>query len=115
LIAGTATINVDRVGVERARCVVLAYDYTVLAGTQGAVNHRKKDRMLALAARHRLPVVVFAEGGGGRPGDTDVTGASWLDAEAFHLFARLSGLVPTVAIVDGYCFAGNAALAGAPT
>jgi acetyl-CoA carboxylase carboxyltransferase component len=113
LVAGTATINADRVGRDRARCVVLAYDYTVLAGTQGAVNHRKKDRMLALAARHRLPVVVFAEGGGGRPGDTDVTGASWLDAEAFHLFARLSGLVPTVAIVDGYCFAGNAALAGA--
>jgi acetyl-CoA carboxylase carboxyltransferase component len=113
LVAGTATINADRVGAERARCVVLAYDYTVLAGTQGAVNHRKKDRMLMLAARHRLPVVLFAEGGGGRPGDTDVTGASWLDAEAFHLFARLSGLVPTVAIVDGYCFAGNAALAGA--
>jgi acetyl-CoA carboxylase carboxyltransferase component len=113
LIAGTATINADLVGVERARCVVLAYDYTVLAGTQGAVNHRKKDRMLTLAARHRLPVVIFAEGGGGRPGDTDVTGASWLDAEAFHLFARLSGRVPTVAIVDGYCFAGNAALAGA--
>jgi acetyl-CoA carboxylase carboxyltransferase component len=113
LIAGTATVNAQRFGVERARCVVLAYDYTVLAGTQGAVNHRKKDRMLALAARHRLPVVVFAEGGGGRPGDTDVTGASWLDAQAFHLFARLSGLVPTVAIVDGYCFAGNAALAGA--
>jgi acetyl-CoA carboxylase carboxyltransferase component len=113
LIAGTATINAAHVGVDRARCVVLAYDYTVLAGTQGAVNHRKKDRMLTLAARHRLPVVVFTEGGGGRPGDTDVTGASWLDAAAFHLFARLSGLVPTVAIVDGYCFAGNAALAGA--
>jgi acetyl-CoA carboxylase carboxyltransferase component len=113
LIAGTATVNAERFGIERARCIVLAYDYTVLAGTQGVVNHRKKDRMLALAARHRLPVVVFAEGGGGRPGDTDASGASWLDAEAFHLFARLSGLVPTVAIVDGYCFAGNAALAGA--
>jgi acetyl-CoA carboxylase carboxyltransferase component len=112
LIAGTATINAEQFGTEQARCVVLAYDYTVLAGTQGAVNHRKKDRMLTLAARHRLPVVVFAEGGGGRPGDTDATGASWLDAQAFHLFARLSGLVPTVAIVDGYCFAGNAALAG---
>jgi acetyl-CoA carboxylase carboxyltransferase component len=112
LVAGTATINAAVVGTERARCVVLAYDATVLAGTQGAVNHRKKDRMLELAARHRLPVVVLAEGGGGRPGDTDVLGASYLDAEAFHRFARLSGLVPTVAIVDGYCFAGNAALAG---
>jgi acetyl-CoA carboxylase carboxyltransferase component len=113
LIAGTATINAEVVGADRARCVVLAYDYTVLAGTQGYANHRKKDRMLRLAAEHRLPVVVFAEGGGGRPGDTDVLGASWLDAQAFHLFARLSGTVPTVAIVNGYCFAGNAALAGA--
>jgi acetyl-CoA carboxylase carboxyltransferase component len=112
LVAGTATINAEVVGAERARCVVLAYDATVLAGTQGAVNHRKKDRLLDLAARYRLPVVILVEGGGGRPGDTDVLGASYLDAEAFHRFARLSGLVPTIAIVDGYCFAGNAALAG---
>ncbi len=112
LVAGTATINADRFGRERAQCVVLAYDYTVLAGTQGQINHRKKDRMFALAEEHGLPVVLFAEGGGGRPGDTDALGASWLDAEAFQRFARLSGRVPTVAIVDGYCFAGNAALAG---
>lgn len=112
LVAGTATINADRFGHERAQCVVLAYDYTVLAGTQGQINHRKKDRMFALAEEHGLPVVLFAEGGGGRPGDTDALGASWLDTEAFQRFARLSGRVPTVAIVDGYCFAGNAALAG---
>lgn len=112
LVAGTATVNAGLFGPEAAGCVVLAYDYTVLAGTQGYVNHRKKDRMLRLAADLGLPVVLFAEGGGGRPGDTDVLGASWLDAEAFHLFARLSGRVPTIAIVDGYCFAGNAALAG---
>jgi len=112
LVAGTATINAGRFGRERAQCVVLAYDYTVLAGTQGQINHRKKDRMFALAEEHGLPVVLFAEGGGGRPGDTDALGASWLDAEAFERFARLSGRVPTVAIVDGYCFAGNAALAG---
>ncbi len=112
LIAGTATINADRFGRARSQCVVLAYDYTVLAGTQGQINHRKKDRMFALAEEHGLPVVLFAEGGGGRPGDTDALGASWLDTEAFQRFARLSGRVPTIAIVDGYCFAGNAALAG---
>ena len=112
LVAGTATINAELFGPERSTCVVLGYDATVLAGTQGYLNHHKKDRMLELAATRGLPVVLFAEGGGGRPGDTDVLGASWLDARAFHLFARLSGRVPTVAIVDGYCFAGNAALAG---
>ena len=54
-----------------ARCVAMSYDYTVLAGTQGSKNHEKKDRMFELAAQWRLPLIVFAEGGGGRPGDTD--------------------------------------------
>jgi acetyl-CoA carboxylase carboxyltransferase component len=92
--------------------VVLSYDYTVLAGTQGAMNHVKKDRMFELAARRNLPVVLFAEGGGGRPGDTDTPAISSLDCMAFHLFARLSGQVPLIGIVSGRCFAGNAALLG---
>ena len=92
--------------------VVASYDYTVLAGTQGFQNHRKKDRLFELAERQRLPVVLFAEGGGGRPGDTDAPGVSGLDTMAFHLFARLSGTVPLVGIAAGRCFAGNAALLG---
>lgn len=112
LITGVGTVNGDRFGGEVARVAVAAYDYMVLAGTQGHTNHLKKDRLFALAAEQRLPVIVFAEGGGGRPGDTDVVGASWLDVPAFHLFARLSGLVPLIAVVNGRCFAGNAALAG---
>ena len=92
--------------------VVLSYDYTVLAGTQGYQNHRKKDRLFELAARRRLPVVLFAEGGGGRPGDTDAPGFSGLDCLAFALFAELSGLVPLVGVVGGRCFASNAALLG---
>ena len=112
LITGIGTVNADLFGVDTSQVAVAAYDYTVLAGTQGQANHTKKDRLFALAERLGLPVVVFAEGGGGRPGDTDNLGGSWLDAEAFALFARLSGRVPTVAIVNGRCFAGNAALAG---
>jgi acetyl-CoA carboxylase carboxyltransferase component len=92
--------------------VVMSYDYTVLAGTQGLQNHRKKDRLFEVAERQRLPVVLLAEGGGGRPGDTDGVGVSGLDCMAFHLFARLSGLVPLVGITSGRCFAGNAALLG---
>ena len=91
---------------------ILSYDYTVLAGTQGAVNHRKKDRLFEAIERLRVPVVLFAEGGGGRPGDTDVPTVSGLETMAFALFARLSGLVPTLGIAAGYCFAGNAALLG---
>ena len=93
-------------------CVAMSYDYTVLAGTQGMRNHAKKDRLFELAERRRLPVVLFAEGGGGRPGDVDMPIVAGLDCRAFHLFARLSGLVPLVGIASGYCFAGNAALLG---
>jgi acetyl-CoA carboxylase carboxyltransferase component len=93
-------------------CVALSYDYTVLAGTQGMRNHAKKDRLFELAERRRLPVVLFAEGGGGRPGDVDMPMVAGLDCRAFELFARLSALVPLVGIASGYCFAGNAALLG---
>ena len=98
--------------IDGAPCVAMSYDYTVLAGTQGMRNHQKKDRLFELAERRRLPVVLFAEGGGGRPGDVDMPIVAGLDCRAFHLFARLSGLVPLVGIASGYCFAGNAALLG---
>jgi acetyl-CoA carboxylase carboxyltransferase component len=111
LIAGTARVNGELFG-ERAACAVLSYDYTVLAGTQGALGHRKKDRLFELIERMRLPVVFFAEGGGGRPGDTDYPVVSALDTRAFALWAGLSGLVPRIAVVAGRCFAGNAVIAG---
>jgi acetyl-CoA carboxylase carboxyltransferase component len=98
--------------VEGESCVVMSYDYTVLAGTQGMRNHLKKDRLFDVAQRRKLPVVLFAEGGGGRPGDVDWPIVAGLDCRAFHLFARLSGAVPLVGIASGYCFAGNAALLG---
>jgi acetyl-CoA carboxylase carboxyltransferase component len=105
MIGGTGRVN-------GKRCAVVSYDYTVLAGTQGQNNHIKKDRLFELVERLRLPLVLFAEGGGGRPGDTDARGVSGLDVMAFALFARLSGLVPLVGVVSGRCFAGNAALLG---
>ena len=95
-----------------ARCAVMSYDYTVLAGTQGHKNHQKKDRMFEVAAQWRLPLIIFAEGGGGRPGDTDHLTAGWLNIKAFTLLAKLSGLVPLVGVVSGRCFAGNAVVAG---
>ena len=112
LVAGLGRINGDLFDDDRARAAVLSYDYMVLAGTQGYLNHQKKDRLFAIAERLRLPVVLFAEGGGGRPGDVDAPFVAGLDCLAFALFAGLSGLVPLVGIVGGYCFAGNAALLG---
>ncbi len=111
LVGGTARINGDQFG-DRSACAVLSYDYTVLAGTQGALGHRKKDRLFELIERMRLPTVFFAEGGGGRPGDTDYPVVSALDTRAFALWARLSGRVPRIAVVAGRCFAGNAVIAG---
>ena len=94
--------------------MVMAYDYTVLAGTQGYFNHKKMDRMLKLAYEQNLPLVFFAEGGGGRPGDVDAIGimTAGLDLSTFGSFAKLSGRVPLIGIVSGPCFAGNAALLG---
>ncbi len=112
LVAGLATIGADRFGTAAAEAVVLSYDYTVLAGTQGMRNHAKTDRVFELAARKRLPVVLFAEGGGGRPGDTDVGNIAGLDVPTFRALGALNGQVPLVSIVSGRCFAGNAALAG---
>ncbi|MFV0309777.1 MAG: carboxyl transferase domain-containing protein [Desertimonas sp.] len=112
LVAGVGTVNGDQFPDATGRCVVMSYDYTVLAGTQGHQNHRKKDRLFELAERQRLPVVLFAEGGGGRPGDTDGLGFAGLDCMAFTLFGKLSGLVPLVGVVSGRCVAGNAALLG---
>ena len=112
LVGGLASLNVDEFGEDAARIAVASYDYTVLAGTQGFLNHRKKDRLFTVAEQLRTPFILFAEGGGGRPGDTDAAGVAGLDGPAFALFARLSGLVPLVGITSGYCFAGNAALLG---
>jgi acetyl-CoA carboxylase carboxyltransferase component len=112
MVAGFGRVNGDLFADDAARCVVMSYDYTVLAGTQGLQNHRKKDRLFELAERAKLPVVIFTEGGGGRPGDTDGLGMAGLDCMAFALFAGLSGLVPLVGINSGRCFAGNAALLG---
>jgi acetyl-CoA carboxylase carboxyltransferase component len=112
MVTGIGTVNAAPFGKEQSRCVVMAYDYTVLAGTQGAWNHQKTDRMLALALQLNLPVVLFAEGGGGRPGDIDKPIVAGLNNHTFRQFAALSGKVPVVGIVHGRCFAGNAALLG---
>ena len=112
MVGGIGTVNGAMFGGHAGQVVAVSYDYTVLAGTQGQQNHRKKDRLFELAEQLHLPVVFFTEGGGGRPGDTDGVGVSGLDCLAFMWFAQLSGAVPIVGINAGYCFAGNAAILG---
>ena len=112
LVAGIGTANADLYGPERTQIMAMAYDFTVFAGTQGWMNHKKKDRLLELAHRLKLPLVLYGEGGGGRPGETDGLMVHGLDTPSFRRFADLSGEVPMIAVVSGFCFAGNAALVG---
>ncbi|HCE76289.1 MAG TPA: carbamoyl-phosphate synthase large subunit [Dehalococcoidia bacterium] len=110
LICGVGTVNGNLFDDKDSRCLAVSYDYTVFAGTQGNRNHYKQDRVYELAHRFRLPVVLFGEGGGGRPGDTDKMGGIGMDTTTFTTWSRLSGLVPMVGVVSGRCFAGNTAL-----
>ncbi|MEO6625753.1 MAG: carboxyl transferase domain-containing protein, partial [Burkholderiaceae bacterium] len=112
MVTGIGSVNSALFGAEKSRTVVLAYDATVLAGTQGKRNHQKTDRLLGIALQNRLPVVLFAEGGGGRPGDTDSISVAGLHGPTWVSFGRLNGVVPVVGVVAGRCFAGNAAMLG---
>jgi len=105
IICGTGLVNGRPVA-------AMAVDYTVLAGTQGYNHHRKMDRLIAVAKEGELPIVLFAEGGGGRPNDYDVAGmmVAGLNVPSFRHFAAHKG--PKIGIVTGLCFAGNAALFG---
>ncbi len=112
MVTGIGSVNQDLFPGQDTQCVVMSYDYMVLAGTQGLQNHRKKDRMFELAEQLQIPIILIAEGGGGRPGDTDGAGIAGLDCLAFQLYGALSGLVPRIGITTGRCFAGNAVLLG---
>jgi acetyl-CoA carboxylase carboxyltransferase component len=70
------------------------------------------DRMLHIANEWRMSTVLFAGGGGGRPGDTDANMVAGLDLTTFSRFAAISGKAPLIGIVEGPCFAGNTALLG---
>lgn len=112
VVTGFGAVNADLFGPDRSRCALVIYDYMVLAGTQGKRNHDKQDRVFELARKWNLPVILFAEGGGGRPGDNDSGKVAGLDVPTFATFAALTGKVPTIGVASGRCFAGNAALLG---
>ncbi len=112
IITGLGRVNGALLAPEVSTCAIAAYDATVLAGSQGVWGHHKLDRLLDVAHARRYPVVLFTEGAGGRPSDTDVPLVAGLHLTTWVRLGALSGLVPTIGIVNGYCFAGNAALLG---
>jgi acetyl/propionyl-CoA carboxylase alpha subunit/acetyl-CoA carboxylase carboxyltransferase component len=118
MVIGVGRVNGDLVGRENARCAVMSYDYTVLAGTQGIKNHQKTDRMFGVAREYRLPLVFYTEGGGGRTsgergGPVAASAVGTLNVRSWRELGKLSGLVPLVGVQSGYCFAGNVVLLGA--
>ena len=121
MVTGVGQVNGELVGPQNARCAVVAYDYSVLAGTQGTKSHQKTDRMLRVARQYKLPVVLYSEGGGGRAGGGSGPAApegaarsiGGLSTRTWRELGKLSGLVPIVGVNSGYCFAGNVVLLGA--
>ncbi|MGR3634737.1 MAG: carboxyl transferase domain-containing protein [Shimia sp.] len=105
IICGTGTVGGRPVA-------AMAVDFMVMAGTQGYNHHRKMDRLIDVARRDSLPIVLFAEGGGGRPNDHDVAHlmTAGLNVTSFRHFAAHKGI--KIGIAAGLCFAGNAALFG---
>lgn len=115
IVTGIGTVNGDLFAAPRNQVALLAYDSTVMAGTQGMFGHMKTDRLLELAETHHLASIFFTEGGGGRPNDTDFADVlhSGLGVKTFSAFAALKGWGPKITVNSGYCFAGNAAIFGA--
>jgi acetyl/propionyl-CoA carboxylase alpha subunit len=113
IVTGIGTVNGGEFGEEAAKCAALAYDFTVIAGTQGRINHQKTDRIIDIAGDLEIPLVFYTEGGGGRPGDGSVgRGSTGLAGVSFEHFAALSGKIPRIGVTSGRCFAGNAVFLG---
>jgi acetyl-CoA carboxylase carboxyltransferase component len=86
---------------------VMAYDFTVMGGSMGAVGERKTARMRELALRWRIPVVWLLDSAGARIQQS--TGSTFAGAGAlFREQVVLSGVVPQVAAMLGHCAAGTA-------
>jgi len=124
LVMGLGHVNGHLFDQSQSRCVAVAYDYTVLAGTQGGMNHKMMDRIFQTADKLESPLVLFSEGGGGRAGGGSraarpgtggspvLSGGGGLHTPSWTLLGKLNGRVPVVGINSGLCFAGNAALLG---
>jgi acetyl-CoA carboxylase carboxyltransferase component len=113
VITGVGEINCNLIEAGSTSVAIVVNDYSVLAGTQGYFHHAKLDRIIDIAQRQNLPVIMLTEGGGGRPSDTDITTVlSGLQCTTFSRWAGLAGKVPRITVNNGYCFAGNAALFG---
>jgi len=98
--------------VEGRQVWVIAYDFTVMAGSMGAVGEQfKAARVRELALRYRKPIVWLLDSAGARI--QEAAGSTF--AGTGYLFADqvvMSGVVPQVAAMLGPCSAGTAYIPG---
>ncbi|HMJ38648.1 MAG TPA: acyl-CoA carboxylase subunit beta [Verrucomicrobiae bacterium] len=91
---------------------VIAYDFTVMAGSMGAVGEQfKAARVRELALRYRKPIVWLLDSAGARI--QEAAGSTF--AGTGYLFADqvvMSGVIPQVAAMLGPCSAGTAYIPG---
>ena len=91
---------------------VIAYDFTVMAGSMGAVGEQfKAARVRELALRYRKPLVWLLDSAGARI--QEAAGSTF--AGTGYLFADqvvMSGVIPQVAAMLGPCSAGTAYIPG---
>ena len=88
---------------------VVAQDFAVMDGAVGAKQAKKIVKVLELARKTGTPVVLMADSNGARVGE----GAAALEAytDIFAHMARLSGVVPMIAMVLGPCVGAAAMMA----
>lgn len=90
----------------RLACVI-AYDFTVLAGSIGAVGERKATHIRDMALKQRIPIIWLLDSAGARI--QELAGSHFAQSgQLFYEQVQLSGLVPQVAAMMGPCAAGTA-------
>ncbi len=105
LAADGAVTGVGRI--DGRLVAVAAYDFTVMAGSMGAVGEDKIGRMRAHALRQRIPMIWLLDSAGARIQST--SGSTFAGAGAlFREQVTMSGVVPMVAAMLGHCAAGTA-------
>src|SRR5207249_12115650 len=91
--------------IDGRRVALMAYDFTVMGGSMGAVGERKTARMRELALRWRIPIVWLLDSAGARIQQS--AGSTFAGAGAlFREEAPVSGVRAQVAAVVGPCARG---------
>jgi acetyl-CoA carboxylase carboxyltransferase component len=93
--------------IDGRRVAIVAYDFTVMAGSMGQIGERKTAHMRELALRQRIPLIWLLDSAGARI--QQATGSTFAGAGAlFREQVAMSGVVPMVAAMLGHCAAGTA-------